>query len=59
MTEKHEKSEKNEQVRRDDSERGADGPDYTDEFRPEPVKQRESEGQAGPGEAPQVTPEKP
>jgi hypothetical protein len=33
------------------------GADFTDEFRPEPVEQRESRGQAGPAEGPQVTPE--
>jgi hypothetical protein len=32
------------------------GAEFTEEFRPEPVKQRESRGQEGPGEGPQVAP---
>ena len=32
------------------------GAEVTEEFRPEPVKQRESRGQRGAGEGPQVTP---
>ncbi|MEW2359372.1 hypothetical protein [Spirillospora sp. NPDC029432] len=60
---KQQKNEKNDEHRRgersEEAGRGADGADFTDEFRPEPVRQRESEGQAGPGEGPQVTPEEP
>jgi hypothetical protein len=35
------------------------GAELADEFRPEPVRQRESEGQRGQAEGPQVTPEDP
>ncbi|XVQ15329.1 hypothetical protein ACQP1W_23215 [Spirillospora sp. CA-255316] len=51
------------ETRRDEARRDEEGAprrsgaDLVDEFRPEPVEQRESEGQRGQAEGPQVTPE--
>jgi hypothetical protein len=61
MTEMNEN--KREDEAREDAERKEDGAprgtgaDITDEFRPEPVPQRESQGQQGPAEGPQVAPD--
>ncbi|MQY09053.1 hypothetical protein [Actinomadura macrotermitis] len=40
-----------------ESGQGPDDGDFTDEFRPEPVRQRPSAGQEGQAEGPQVEPE--